>query len=326
MVTSVALAGGGERQPAGVVNAFLRHLLDSGCSPNTAEAYAYDLRQLLEFLAERELEWTGFGPAAAADLLGWLRRRPSRRPAQRLGLSLATAQGRMLAPATVARVLAAVSSFYEWAITAELFGQENPVQRRPDPALARVPGRHRPFAGGASRQQLVRRTVRVKLPARLPRPMTDSEVSALLGSLTRLRDLAMVLLMLDGGLRPGEVLGLRLEDIAYGRRRVTVRKRDDHPRGARQKSRYERVVDLHEPRTLDAVSRYVLAERPAGSASPFVFLVGGTGPTRLEPLSYAALARVVRPPPGRARAARTGQDAARASPPRCGKAGCASWR
>ncbi|WP_336215927.1 tyrosine-type recombinase/integrase [Nonomuraea sp. LPB2021202275-12-8] len=76
--------------------------------------------------------------------------------------------------------------------------------------------------------------------------------------LKRLRDLAMLLLMLDGGLRPGEVLSLHLEDISYGRRRVTIRKRDDHPHGARGKSRTERVVDLHEPRTVEAVSRYVI--------------------------------------------------------------------
>ena len=97
--------------------------------------------------------------------------------------------------------------------------------------------------------------------------------------------------MLDGGLRPGEVLCLQLEDVAYGRRRVTIRKRDDHPRGARAKGRRERVVDLHEPRTLDAVSRYVLHERPVEAESPFVFLVGGTGARRCEPLSYQAIAR-----------------------------------
>ena len=51
-------------------------------------------------------------------------------------------------------------------------------------------------------------------------------------------------------------------------------------------------MDVHEPRTLDTVSRYVLHERPADSPSPFVFLVGGTGPRRLEPLSYAAPARL----------------------------------
>jgi integrase len=165
------------------------------------------------------------------------------------------------------------------------------MQQRIDPALGRVPGRHQPFVGAASRQQPVRRTVRVRLPLRLPRPMTPGDVEALLGSLTTLRDLAIFLLMLDGGLRPGEVLCLQLDDISYGRRRVTIRKRDDHPRGARAKARHERVVDLHEPRTLDAVNRYVLHERPIEGESRFVFLVGGTGARRCEPLSYQAVVR-----------------------------------
>ncbi len=32
----------------------------------------------------------------------------------------------------------------------------------------------------------------------------------------------MLLLMLEGGLRPGEVLCLHLEDVQYGRKRVIV--------------------------------------------------------------------------------------------------------
>ncbi len=122
--------------------------------------------------------------------------------------------------------------------------------------------------------------------------MNEPDLEALLSRLKRLRDLAMLLLMLDGGLRPGEVLSLHLEDISYGRRRVTIRKRDDHPRGARGKSRTERVVDLHEPRTLEAVSRYVMRERPQEATSPFVFLVGGGGRRRCEPLSYDALVKL----------------------------------
>ncbi len=122
--------------------------------------------------------------------------------------------------------------------------------------------------------------------------MSASDLEAFLGSLRRLRDLALFLLMLDGGLRPGEVLSLHLEDVAYGRRRVVVRKRDDHPKGARGKSRAERFVDLHEPRTLDALSRYVMHERPPEASSPFVFLVGGSRPNRLEPLGYDAVVRL----------------------------------
>ena len=83
---------------------------------------------------------------------------------------------------------------------------------------------------------------------------TEAFSDSLLGVLRSSRDLALIRLMLDGGLRPGEVLSLHLEDVAYGRRRVTIRRRCDHPKGARPKSRVERVVDLHEPETLDAVT------------------------------------------------------------------------
>jgi integrase/recombinase XerD len=274
------------------VTRFLLHLTDAGYSPNTVCAYAYDLRHLVRFLNSHAMGWDDFRPSTALEFLSYLRQVPSQRPAQRLGLTVATERGRLLSAATVQRVLAATSSFFDWAIAAEQYtAGENPMQRRVDHALGRAPERHQPFVGAASRQQPVRRTVRVRLPLRLPRPMSDEDVDALLASLTSLRDLAIVLLMLDGGLRPGEVLCLQLDDISYGRRRVTIRKRDDHPRGARAKARHDRVVDLHAPRTLDAVNRYVLHERPLDAESSFVFLVGGPGPRRCEPLSYQAVAR-----------------------------------
>lgn len=274
------------------VNRFLSHLSDSNYSPNTVCAYAYDLAHLARFLDQQAIGWDEFRPLTALEFLGYLRRVPSQRPAQRLGLTVATEQGRLLSPATVQRILAATSSFFDWAIAVEQYAAgENPMQRRVDHALGRVPDRHEPFVGFASRQQPVRRTVRVRLPSRLPRPMTAEDIDALLASMTTLRDLAIFLLMLDGGLRPGEVLCLQLGDVSYGRRRVTIRKRDDHPAGARAKARHERVVDLHEPRTLDAVNRYVLHERPLDAESPFLFLVGGSGARRGEPLSYQAVAR-----------------------------------
>jgi len=276
----------------GPVCRFLAHLIDSGGSPNTAAAYGYDLKYLFEFLAERDIDWRAFSTPLSLEFLGWLRRRPSRRPAQRLGLAVAIVRGRLLAPATVARVLASVSSFYGWAMLAGLFDGEHPMARRRDVASAMVADRHQPFTGGASRQQPQRRAVTVRSPQRLPRPLSELDISAVLDSVTRLRDIALLLLMLDGGLRPGEALGLHLDDISYGRRRVTIRHRDDHPRGVRQKSRHERVVDLAEPRTLDAVNRYVLHERPPEATSPLLFLVGGSGARRCEPLSYNAVARL----------------------------------
>jgi integrase len=248
------------------------------------------------FLAACGLDWQDFGPPHALELLEALRATPSRRPAQRLGLTVATSAdgrpARRLAPATVNRVLAAVSSFYEYAILAGVWDRANPIEKRPDPSLLLVPERHRPFMGRASRQRPVRRAVRVKTVQRVPRPLDEGQVRALLGELRCVRDRAIVLLMLQGGLRPGEVLGLQLHDIAYGRRRVVVHHREDHPKGVRQKSRYERVVDLHEPEALAAVSEYVMRVRPVDAEIPLVFLIGGRGSRRLEALGYDGLVRM----------------------------------
>ena len=182
-----------------------------------------------------------------------------------------------LSATTVNRALAAVSSFYNWAILAGQFDGPNPIARVVDRALVRAIDRHRPFLAGIARQQATRRALGVKTVQRLPRPLDPDQVAALLGALRCRRDLALVRLMLDGGLRPGEALGLHLGDVAYGRRRVTVRHREDHPRGVRSKSRTERVVDLHEAATLEAVSVYVMGERPTDAETPLVFLVGGKG-------------------------------------------------
>jgi integrase len=285
-------------QPILVVSRFLRHLHARGSSPNTLSAYAYDLLHFFSFLAQQQLPYQEFTPSHAWLLLEYLRTLPSRKPAQRFGLVLSTTNTdgtstTSLSPATINRTFAAVSSFYEYLILSGEFSQrENPIQQVDDPALARVSERHRPFMGRASRQRPIRRSVHVKTVQRVPRPMDDEQIDKLLASLRLKRDRAMLLLMLHGGLRPGEVLNLQLEDISYARKRVIIRYRTEHPKGARTKSRTERVVDLLQAETLQAVSDYVMHERPSDTSSPYVFLVGGRGKRRDEPLGYSALVKL----------------------------------
>ena len=260
-------------------------------------AYGSDLGHLWRFFGAGRLDWDALTPERAVELLAHLRATPARRRGQLRAPVLATHDGKPadppgLSPATVNRALAAVSSFYDWAILAGRFSGLNPIARVVDRALVRATDRHRPFLAGISCTPETRRALQVKTVRRLPRPLDERQVAALLGALRCRRDLALARLMLDGGLRPGEALGLHLDDLAYGRRRVTIRHREDHPRGVRQKSRTERVVDLYEAATLEAVSAYVMGERPADAATTLVFLVGGKGRRRCEPLSYVALARL----------------------------------
>jgi integrase/recombinase XerD len=284
---------GADGVPVVDVEGFLRLLAVREYSPNTIRAYAHDLQKLYLFLGEEGLTAAQFTPARAIDFLKWLRLLSSGRRAQRLELAVAAGQGRVLSPKTCNRVLAAVSSFYEFLIATEVYqSHENPIVKVADQAAARVPGRYRPPLANASRQQPVRRVLRVRTVEAMPRPMAPEDYAALLGQLRTLRDQAMLEVMWEGGLRPGEVLGLCLEDISYGQRRITVRKRGDHPRGVQQKSRRDRVVDLLEDRALPALSRYIMRERPAEAETPWVFLVGGKGRRRLEVLGYDAMVRM----------------------------------
>src|SRR5260370_16508828 len=116
--------------------------------------------------------------------------------------------------------------------------------------------------GYPSRQRPIRRAIRVKTPQLLPRPLADERVDQLMDGLRRRRDRAMLLLMLKGGLRPGEVLCLHLEDVQYGRKPVMIRYRTDHPKGARTKTRTERGADLLDPHVLPPATDSAGHHRP----------------------------------------------------------------
>lgn len=153
-------------QPIPIVTSFLQHLAARGYSPNTLSAYAHDLQHFLRFLAQQDLDYTEFLPPYALLLLEYLRGLPGRDHVQRLSPVLCTStdgqSGARLSAPTINRILAAVSSFYEYLILSEqLTARENPIQQTDDPARARVAERHRPALGRASRQRPIRRVVRL---------------------------------------------------------------------------------------------------------------------------------------------------------------------
>jgi len=281
-------------EPVLAVTKFLTYLAARGYSPNTVVAYCHDLKHLFSFLKAHGLDLEAFTSARAVDFLLFLNAQGDTRAHGDGHRTTDSSEAlvKPLAATTINRILAAVSSFFEYLLlTEEVTSHDNPIRKAPDLATTRVWPRFLPFNHLTVRQRPVRRVLRVRTVQRLPRPMSEDQVAVLLAACRTQRDRAMFLLMLHGGLRPGEVLNLHLEDIQYGRRRIVVRHRTDHPKGARTKSRTERLVDLHDPLTLSALSAYVMSERPTDAPSSHIFLVGGNGARRHEPLGYAALAK-----------------------------------
>ena len=115
-----------------------------------------------------------------------------------------------LAARTIARRLSSVSRPVRLPVGARR-RRRGPQPGAPGMA-ARRPGA-RPGHGGVPL---------IRTPRTLPRVLLPAEVDALLAALRTHRDRAMVEAMVLGGLRRCEVLGLRLEDVNAGERRLFI--------------------------------------------------------------------------------------------------------
>jgi site-specific recombinase XerD len=262
-----------------IIASFVRFLGARDCSPNTVVAYLHDLKLLFGYLSSAGMAVEQFKTAHLIDFITYLTDR--RRGAGGRQASTPAIVSDRLAPATINRILAGVSTFYEHLVLTDAFSvARNPLETHGEQQR--------------SRRRTGRRSMRMRRIQRVPRPLSDDQVMRLLSVPARSRDRAMLLLLLQVGIRVGELLNLHLEDVQYGRRRIVIRHRCDHPRGVRTKSRSERLVDLLEPEALAALSDYVAAERPRDASTSHVFLVGGRGGRRCEPLGYDAFVKLFR--------------------------------
>lgn len=263
--------------PITCVEAFLGHLAALGYSPNTVKAYAHDLADLFEWLRHRQREWSTLTVADIGEWVAWLRL-PSPARQGRVGVlpTVAAAVGER----TLQRKLAAVSAFYGF-------------HRRLDPEITLQLTRwdrgfssagYQPFLAHTRRAQ-ARQEVRVRGVIRgTPEVISAEDYQALLDACGRLRDRFLFQLLRETGMRIGEVLGLRHEDLSIARREVAVTPRLN-VNSARVKRWRPRAVPA--PAALFSSYGRYLDEEYGDLDSDFVFVNLWAAPQG-HPLTYAA--------------------------------------
>ncbi len=118
---------------------------------------------------------------------------------------------------------------------------------------------------------ILKRRMKLKLPEVLPRAMNPSDVKKLLSAIDDIRDRALILLLLRTGMRIGEALGLRLNDLDIRDRKVHLFQGEKNSMG--------RVVYLSD----DALFALKLWLRRRDPTQEFVFYGQGH-----KPLCYSA--------------------------------------
>ena len=187
-------AGGVPRLGHGLLDDYLE-MVAARARPNTVLATAFDLKVFFAVVGRDPVE------VSEADVLGFIR--SQRQP--RRGVSVVRIEDGEagLSARTIKRRLASVSGLFEYLIIRGVVAK-NPVPH------------------GLSTRRPNRRVPLIRTPRTLPRVIDPGEADALLAALRTHRDRAMVQVMLLGGLRRCEVLGLRLPDVQPGEKRLFI--------------------------------------------------------------------------------------------------------
>lgn len=269
-------------EPVEPVERFLGYLTSIEKSPNTVKAYAHDLKDWFAYLAGRDLDWQVVTVEDVAGFVVWLRLPPEGRDGK--VAVLPTVENHCSA-ASVNRKLAALTSFCEFHARhgvklAGLLATLQPAGRRGSATS------YKPFLHHVTKNEPQRRCA-IKLKASRPRPkvLTAAEVQAILDACEHLRDRLLFALLLDCGVRIGEALGLRHEDMGIAERTVTVTPRPNDNR-ARAKAGISRTI----PASAELIRLYAdYLTREYGSLdSDYVFVNLWSRPHG-RPWTYAAV-------------------------------------
>ena len=206
-------------------------------SPHTLENYCRHLHHYFTFLEHAHLDWRSVTPDDLVAFVHWLRnplRQQQVHPLQ--GTSPLTER-------SVNTIVTVVSSFYRYHLQRGT-SLSNPIvsEQLPD----RFSGFRR-FLIHTSRGKATRRTIKLKEPRRRVKTVRDVDFETFLDTTDNLQFRCILLLMREGGLRVGEVLGLLIQDLEFHRNGVWVRRRNGLENGALAKRMVEgeeRFVDL----------------------------------------------------------------------------------
>jgi integrase/recombinase XerD len=232
--------------------------LSTSKSPNTVEAYAYDLKSWWTFIDDKHLDWRNINLNDLEDFAYW------RRIGDTSVVSIKPVEAKR-SEKSVNRSITAVTGFYEYHIANKTID------------FKQFDRFHLPYGmnnrglltGIAKSKPIRQKLVKLKELKKFPGCLTDEQIETLVNSCHRLRD-KLIIVMLNGtGLRIGELLGLQHSDIDDGNDYFIRVKKRNNPNGARAKGQ-ERTIPVI-PEILQMYNDYLIYEYPEVD-SPYVFV------------------------------------------------------
>jgi integrase len=220
--------------PVEPVEEYLTYLRNIERSPNTVKAYAFHLKLYWEYLQSRDLDWAAINVVELADFMSWLRI-----PAPKDVLSIHEQEAKRT-ESTVNAILTSVCMLYDFH---EKAGK---VPHIPLYRSRVMPGRrYKGFLHHITKGKPTQaRLLKLKVPRRTPKTVSQEQVQQLFDACHRVRDKFLLCLLHESGIRIGQALGLRHEDIQSWDNQIQIVPRANNANGVRSKSKDPNTIHV----------------------------------------------------------------------------------
>ena len=246
--------------PVRPIHDYLRYIENKNYSPNTLRAYASNLRFYWQFLKEKKLDWTNITILNLSEFIYWLKTSSTKVVDIKQKTSIRSEK-------TINHYLKTIRSFYDFQSRLGKVDELDIYQVR---KLNKSKFSYKSLLHHTKSGKAKTNVLKLREPKKIPGCLTKEEVRKLVDGCNNIRDKFLLCLLYETGMRIGEALGLRHEDIhSRGINEIHVVSRDTNTNRARAKSG-ERIIHVSKE-LMRLYSSYLIDDYPQVD-SDYVFV------------------------------------------------------
>jgi integrase len=207
-----------EGRPIRPILKFIRFKDNTKCTKNTLRMYCQHLKLFFEYLEQRKLDFQEVTIDELILFLNWLQH-----PYKSLKVVSMNKVDSARRPRTVNVIINTVLAFYDYIIRDEEYN--NNISDRFKKFVSTRSRNFKGFSYGIDRDQknAKRNILRLKVPKSKIKILTKEEVTILVNTCSNFRDIFLLSLLYETGMRVGEALELRNEDFDIRDRTINLK-------------------------------------------------------------------------------------------------------
>lgn len=256
---------------------YIKYLDNTDKSPNTIKTYCYHLKLFYDFLEQGQITLDDINYEELANFVGWLRNQSGFINVEDLRPKEAKRE-----ESTVNSIVNATINYLEFLV------RTGDIKELDLFKMQRGKG-FKSFLHHINKGKSYRRsTLRLREKQKIVKILSHEEVKEIIDACHSYRDKFLILLLYEGGLRIGEALSLRLEDVITWDNEIRILPRDESLNESYIKNKKERVIHLSKE-LMGLYTKYLVHEYGDELDHDYVF-INLRGPNFEQPLKYQSVA------------------------------------